>query len=80
MLVSECNKTNKVEIQTHCEVRQVDPLEQGGFSVHTNQGRFSCESLVVATGGLSIPTLGGSGFGYELAQNLDIQFSQPVLV
>ncbi|MFV5601420.1 NAD(P)/FAD-dependent oxidoreductase [Acinetobacter baumannii] len=68
MLVSECNKTNNVEIQTHCEVGEIDLLEQGGFSVHTNQGRFSCESLVVATGGLSIPTLGGSGFGYELAQ------------
>lgn len=32
------------------------------------QTLYSCESLVVATGGLSIPTLGASGFGYELAQ------------
>ena len=32
------------------------------------QARYSCESLVVATGGLSIPTMGASGIGYELAQ------------
>ncbi|OLF34466.1 NAD(P)/FAD-dependent oxidoreductase, partial [Psychrobacter sp. Cmf 22.2] len=32
------------------------------------QTSYRCESLVVATGGLSIPTLGASGFGYELAQ------------
>jgi len=33
-----------------------------------SQTRYSCESLVVATGGLSIPTMGASGIGYELAQ------------
>ena len=68
MLLSECQKAKKVDIQTHCEVSKVTALEQGGFTVQTNQGTYTCESVVVATGGLSIPTLGGSGFGYELAQ------------
>lgn len=36
--------------------------------VKSSQTRYSCESLVVATGGLSIPTMGASGIGYELAQ------------
>ena len=40
----------------------------GGFHLKTNQGWFSSEALVVAAGGLSIPSLGGSGIGYELAE------------
>lgn len=38
--------------------------------VSTNQGVFSCESLVIATGGLSIPTMGASGFGYDIAKQV----------
>ncbi len=38
--------------------------------VTTNQGVFSCESLVIATGGLSIPTMGATGFGYEIAKQV----------
>jgi predicted Rossmann fold flavoprotein len=36
--------------------------------VKTNQGNYACESLVIATGGLSIPTMGATGFGYEIAK------------
>lgn len=64
MLLEECEQAGVV-IHTRCEVEKVSA--QAGFSVSTNQGRFECTSLVVATGGLSIPKLGGSGFGYELA-------------
>ena len=39
--------------------------------VKSSQTRYSCESLVVATGGLSIPTMGASGIGYELAQQFE---------
>lgn len=68
MLLSECEKTGNVEIQSSCEVNTVVPLADQGFTVSTSHGQFQCESVVVATGGLSIPTLGGSGFGYELAK------------
>lgn len=68
MLLSECDKAKQVKIQTHCEVQQVKSQTDSGFVIETSQGTYHCESLVVATGGLSIPTLGGSGFGYELAQ------------
>ena len=68
MLLSECDKAKRVKIQTHCEVQQVKSQADSGFVIETSQGTYHCESLVVATGGLSIPTLGGSGFGYELAQ------------
>ncbi|WP_440455178.1 NAD(P)/FAD-dependent oxidoreductase [Psychrobacter sp. ASPA161_9] len=42
-------------------------------SVKPSQNKYSCESLVVATGGLSIPTMGASGLGYELAQQFGHQ-------
>ncbi|AMN48686.1 NAD(P)/FAD-dependent oxidoreductase [Psychrobacter sp. P2G3] len=41
--------------------------------VKPSQTKYSCESLVVATGGLSIPTMGASGLGYELAQQFGHQ-------
>jgi predicted Rossmann fold flavoprotein len=42
------------------------------FRVRTNAGEFSCESLVVASGGLSIPKMGASGLGYQLARQFDL--------
>ena len=42
------------------------------FEVETSTGKFFCESLVVATGGLSIPKMGASGFGYEIAKQFGL--------
>jgi len=44
------------------------PGAEGGFHLATSLGHFACGTLVVASGGLSIPSLGGSGIGYELAE------------
>ncbi len=44
------------------------PGSEGGFHLGTSLGMFACETLVVASGGLSVPSLGGSGIGYELAE------------
>ena len=44
-----------------------------GFALLTSQGKFTAETLVVATGGLSIPSLGGSGMGYELAESFQLR-------
>ena len=76
MLVSECEQVG-VQIKTHCQIQQVQANEgmPMRFALTTTQGKFSAESLVVASGGLSIPTLGSSGFGYELAK----QFGHTVL-
>lgn len=65
MLVSEAEQAG-VEIKTRCEIESVEC--DHGFRLVTNVAEFHCASLVVASGGLSIPTLGGSGFGYELAR------------
>jgi predicted Rossmann fold flavoprotein len=73
MLMDECQAAG-VQVRTDCAVSRV---ERGadGFHVQTAQGHFHAASLVVATGGLSIPSLGASGFGYELAR----QFGHEVL-
>lgn len=43
------------------------PTKGNGFNLITNQGKYTAKKLVVAAGGLSVPSLGGSGIGYELA-------------
>ncbi|MBP6113776.1 MAG: NAD(P)/FAD-dependent oxidoreductase [Acinetobacter sp.] len=68
MLLSECDKAKLVDIKTSCEVKAVNTLEPQGFQVATNIGHFQAESVVIASGGLSIPTLGGSAIGYEIAK------------
>lgn len=72
MLLQECREA-KVQILDNCEVDAVSYSEK--FELDTSDGAITAQSLVVATGALSIPTLGGSGFGYELAK----QFGMKVL-
>ncbi|MEJ2535071.1 MAG: NAD(P)/FAD-dependent oxidoreductase [Gammaproteobacteria bacterium] len=70
MLRTECERAG-VEIRTDCETSAVEHGD--GFHLQTSQGRFSGDSLVVATGALSVPTLGGSGFGYRLAEQFGLR-------
>ena len=74
MLLDECAAA-AVEVRTHCTIERVEHLDDGGFCLHTAQGRLVATSLVVASGGLSIPSMGASGFGYTLAK----QFGHEVL-
>ncbi|WP_374248613.1 NAD(P)/FAD-dependent oxidoreductase [Thermomonas sp.] len=74
MLLAECAAAG-VEIRTHCSIEQVEHTDAGQFRLRTVQGTFSAPALVVASGGLSIPSMGASGFGYQLAQ----QFGHAVL-
>ena len=68
MLPNECEKTKLVDIKTSCEVKAVSAVDGQNFQVATNLGYFEAESVVVASGGLSIPTLGGSAIGYDIAK------------
>ena len=74
MLLAECADAGVV-IDTSCPVETVASGPGGGFLLHTGKGTLEAESLVVATGGLSIPKMGATGFGYELAR----QFGHMVL-
>ena len=74
MLVAECEQA-KVRIQAQCEIESVAASghDRQRYVIRTGKGDFSAQSLVVASGGLSIPTLGGSGFGYDLARQFGLE-------
>ena len=74
MLLDECAKVG-VRIETECDITAVDVADDGRFCIDSRLGRTTAERLVVASGGLSIPSMGASGFGYELAR----QFGHEVL-
>jgi predicted Rossmann fold flavoprotein len=73
MLLDECTAAG-VTVEANCGVQRVRKAPEG-FSVLTARGEVHARSLVVASGGLSIPSMGASGFGYELAR----QFGHAVL-
>lgn len=79
MLLAECRDAN-VEILCSCRVRSVEKTEN--FRLETERGSFNAASLVVATGGLSIPQLGATDFGYKIARQfgLNLEPARPALV
>lgn len=72
MLLLECQQHN-VEIQLNTTIENIDNPHQNHFKVITNRGIFHGESLVIATGGLSIPTMGASPLGYKIAEQFGIK-------
>lgn len=79
MLLAECDDA-KVKINTNCTVKNIEKGEK--FEIETNQGKFTGENLVVATGGLSFPKIGASGFGYDIARRFGLKIieTRPSLV
>ncbi|WP_137885889.1 NAD(P)/FAD-dependent oxidoreductase [Pseudomonas sp. 2FE] len=66
LLLAECEQAG-VQLLLNTSIQQIDKAASG-YQLHTSAGPLGCESLVIATGGLSIPTLGASGFGYQVAK------------
>ncbi|NQV84928.1 MAG: NAD(P)/FAD-dependent oxidoreductase [Rhodospirillales bacterium] len=64
------------EIQTQMSVKRISKTGDR-FSVETDRGTFSCQSLVIATGGPSIPKMGSSGFGYDIARQFGLGVIEP---
>lgn len=73
LLFEECREAG-VEWHVNTSVHTIEKAEDG-YRLRTDLGEVVAESLVIATGGLSIPTLGATGFGYEVAR----QFGHNVL-
>jgi predicted Rossmann fold flavoprotein len=75
MLLQECHKA---DVQLRGGVR-ISAIAKGdsGFAVTTDQGEFRAASLVVATGGPSIPKMGSSGFGYKIAEQFGLKIVPP---
>ncbi len=75
MLLAECERGG-VEVVLNARGIAVEATS-GGFSIACSQGEFSADALVVATGGLSIPKLGATGLGYELARQFGLLVVEP---
>jgi hypothetical protein len=77
MLEKECAEAR---VETRCGVNLSSVRRGGGeagFVVETSAGKFPCASVVVATGGLSIPAMGATAFGYELAREFGHAIVEP---
>ena len=80
VLLTECDWAG-VEIRLKTRIDSVERLGEG-VRLATSAGTFDAGALVVASGGLSIPTMGASGFGYEIARQfgLEVTDTRPALV
>lgn len=72
LLVTEAQLAN-VEIQLNTTIKTISNPDAQRFIVKSNQAVFACQSLVVATGGLSIPKIGATPFGYKIAEQFGIK-------
>jgi hypothetical protein len=75
MLLAECRKA-RAQLWLGIRISAIS-RDESGFVVVTDQGEFRATSLVVATGGPSIPKMGSSGFGYRVAEQFDLKIVPP---
>ena len=72
LLLDECAQAG-VEISTNCDIKTVQFTDNGNYCVTTSQGSLTTSAVVVATGGLSIPSMGTTPFGYEIAEQFGLR-------
>lgn len=74
MLIAECKKF-QCTVLLHSQIIKVSKSQN--FELETSQGTFTCTSLIIATGGLSIPKLGATDFGYRIAKQFGLNIVPP---
>lgn len=74
-LIAECQAAG-VDLRTSIDITDVTRSEVG-FQVSSDSGTFTAKSLVVAAGGLSIPKMGATDFGYKLARQFGLKVVEP---
>jgi predicted Rossmann fold flavoprotein len=77
MLLNECDSA-RVSVALHTTIKHIAKTEQEHFIVNTSRGDYQCQSLVIASGGLSFPKMGASPFGYKVAEQFGINIWSPV--
>ena len=82
MLQTECVEA-RVDIKVNCTIDKIEQMNisqssETAFRVTSNLGEFTSESLVVATGGISIPQMGATDFGYKLAKQFGLKLTKTV--
>ena len=76
MLLLECQMAN-VNLKKETTITNVKK-QDGQYIIAVNADRYCCDSLIIATGGLSIPKIGASKFGYELAKQFNLNIIEPL--
>jgi len=74
MLLAECAAA-RVDLRARHRVTGITRSDR--FRIETNKGTFETPALVIATGGLSIPKMGATGFAYEMARRFDLPVIEP---
>ncbi len=74
MLLAECAAA-RVDLRTGHSVTEITRNDR--FRIETNRGSFAAPALVLATGGLSIPKMGATGFAYEMARRFGLAVIEP---
>lgn len=72
MLLNECESAG-AEIKLNAKIEKIIKDFEHGFHIHTGRQLYRCQSLVVATGGLSIPKMGATPLGYQIAEQFGIR-------
>lgn len=72
MLLTECEQV-KVEIRLNTKIETLEKVNDHHYKIKSNRGDFHCQSVVIASGGLSIPTMGASPFGYKIAEQFGLK-------
>ncbi|MCX5867174.1 MAG: NAD(P)/FAD-dependent oxidoreductase [Proteobacteria bacterium] len=72
MLLSECDQAG-ISFQLNSKIEKIEQPGERHFKVYSDRGNYACQSLVIATGGLSMPSIGASSLGYEIAGQFQIQ-------
>ncbi len=72
MLLSECKQAG-ISFHLNSKIEKIEQLGERQFKVYNSQGNTICQSLVVATGGLSLPSTGASPLGYNIAEQFHIK-------
>ena len=71
MLLKECADAG-VKVSKETPVEKIEVADDGGYVLSINEQIYHCQSLVIATGGLSIPKIGATKFGYEVAKQFGL--------
>ena len=72
LLLNECKKVN-VNIQLKTNIIKLEKKSEHHFLVQSDKGDYDCQSIVIASGGLSIPKMGATSFGYKIAEQFNIK-------
>ena len=74
MLLKEASDAG---VRVHCGTAIEAVSHDGAFSLRTSRGGFRAPALVIASGGLSIPKMGATGFGYDVARQFGLKIVEP---